>query len=286
MKQGSGTVKNMFRVFFSRGLIIKICTAIILLFLFAAIFAGVLTPYTPTQQDLMNAMAKPSAEHLLGTDNLGRDLLTRLLYGAQISLITSVLSSIFALCCGSLLGMIAGYFSGVVGQVIMRFSDSQLSLPPLIISMTLATALGGGIAGVSLVIGITMIPTYIRMVNGLVLTLKENDYVVAGSLIGQSRFKIILKHLLPNCFPSLIVLFTMNLGSAIMQEASLSFLGIGITAPTPAWGSMISEGYRYLFKNPTLAIVPGICVLLIVIAFNIVGDGLRDALDPKLRGKL
>ncbi len=286
MNKKKSSARNMVRVFFSRGPIIKICTVIIVLFLFAALFAPVLTPYSETEQNLMNTFAPMSKENLLGTDNFGRDLLTRLLYGARISLITSVLSSVMALCLGTLLGMVAGYFSGGIGQLIMRVTDAQLSIPPLILSMALATAIEGGVIGVSFVIGLSMIPTYTRMVNGLVLTLRENDYVVAGKLVGQNKWKILMKHLLPNCFPSIIVLFTMNLGTAIMQEASLSFLGIGITAPTPAWGSMVSEGYRYLFKCPTLAILPGICVLLIVIAFNIVGDGLRDALDPRLRGKL
>ncbi len=286
MNKKKSALRNTLRVFFSRGPVIKICTAIIALFLFAAIFAPVLTSYSPTEQHLADQMAPPGETYLLGADHLGRDLLTRLLYGARISLVTSLLSSLVAMGVGTLMGMIAGYFPGVTGQVIMRITDAQLSLPPLIVSMTLATALGGGIFGVSIVIGITMIPTYVRMVNGLVLSLKENDYVTAGRLIGQNRWKILFKHLLPNCFPSVIVLFTMNLGSAIMLEASLSFLGIGITAPTPAWGSMVSEGYRFLQKNPVLAILPGLCVLLIVIAFNIVGDGLRDALDPRLRGKL
>jgi len=286
MNKKKSALRNTLRVFFSRGPVIKICTVIIALFLFAAIFAPVLTSYPPTEQHLADKMAPPGETYLLGADHLGRDLLTRLLYGARISLITSLLSSLVAMGVGTLMGMIAGYFPGVIGQVIMRITDAQLSLPPLIVSMTLATALGGGIFGVSIVIGITMIPTYVRMVNGLVISLKENDYVTAGRLIGQSRWKILFKHLLPNCFPSIIVLFTMNLGSAIMLEASLSFLGIGITAPTPAWGSMVSEGYRFLQKNPILAILPGLCVLLIVIAFNIVGDGLRDALDPRLRGKL
>ena len=286
MKTKSSPVLNVLRVFFARGPIIMISTAIIVLFIFAALFAPHLTPYSETDQDLINAFAPISREHLLGTDNFGRDLFTRILHGARVSMITSVLSSLIALSIGTTVGMIAGYFAGGVGQVIMRITDAQLSIPPLIFSMTLAIAIGGGIVGVSFVIALGMLPTYVRVVNGLVLTLKENDYIVAGQLIGQRRWKILAKHLLPNCFPSIIVLFTMNLGTAIMQEASLSFLGIGITAPTPAWGSMVSEGYRYLFKSPMLALLPGVCVLLIVIAFNIVGDGLRDALDPKLRGKL
>lgn len=280
------TLSDTARVFFARGPIVKICSLIVLMFLCTALFCSVLTPYTATEMDLMDTFAPWSRKHVMGTDYLGRDVLTRILYGARISLITSLISSILALIIGSFLGMVAGYFGGYLGQFIMRTTDAQLSLPPLIVSMTLATALGGGIFGVSVVIAITLLPTYVRMVNGLVLTLKENDYVVVAPLIGQNKLQVLYKHLFPNCFPSLIVLFTMNLGSAIMLEASLSFLGIGITAPTPAWGSLVSEGYTYLFKAPSLAIIPGIFVMVIVIAFNIVGDSLRDALDPRLKGKL
>ncbi|MBQ3317386.1 MAG: ABC transporter permease [Spirochaetales bacterium] len=278
--------RNTLRVFFARGPIVIICSVIVLLFFFAAIFAPILTPYTETQQDLLNTFAKPSGTHLFGTDSLGRDVFTRILYGARVSLITSLISSVLALVVGSFLGMVAGYLEGAVGQLIMRITDAQLSLPPLIVSMTLATALGGGIWGVSIVIAISILPTYVRMVNGLVLTIKNNDFVVVAPLVGQTSFQVLYKHLFPNCFPSLIVLFTMNLGGAIMLESSLSFLGIGITAPVPAWGSMVSDGYQYLFKAPSLAIVPGIFVMLTVIAFNIVGDSLRDSLDPRLRGKL
>ena len=278
--------RNTLRVFFARGPIVIICSVIVLLFFFAAIFAPILTPYTETQQDLLNTFAKPSGTHLFGTDSLGRDVFTRILYGARVSLITSLISSVLALVVGSFLGMVAGYLEGAVGQLIMWITDAQLSLPPLIVSMTLATALGGGIWGVSIVIAISILPTYVRMVNGLVLTIKNNDFVVVAPLVGQTSFQVLYKHLFPNCFPSLIVLFTMNLGGAIMLESSLSFLGIGITAPVPAWGSMVSDGYQYLFKAPSLAIVPGIFVMLTVIAFNIVGDSLRDSLDPRLRGKL
>jgi ABC-type dipeptide/oligopeptide/nickel transport system permease subunit len=277
--------QNM-RVFFGRGIIVKLSFGILVFFLIAAVIAPALTPYTPTQQSLRETMLGPSSKYLLGTDQLGRDFLTRILFGARISLVTSVMSSVISALIGVTMGLIAGYFGGFTSHVIMRITDAQLSLPPLIVSMVLASAFGGGIVGVSIVIGITLTPTYIRIVNGLVLSLKGNDYVVAASLVGQSKFKILFTHLLPNCFPSTIVLFTMNLGSAIMIEASLSFLGIGITAPTPAWGSMVSEGYKYLIRQPSLAILPGLCVLLVVVSFNIVGDGLRDALDPRLRGRL
>jgi ABC-type dipeptide/oligopeptide/nickel transport system permease subunit len=278
------------RVFFNRGHIVKVCLAIIIIFVLAAILAPVITPYTPNQQTLKDALKEPSAKYWLGTDHLGRDVLTRLLYGSRVSLVCSVLSSIISATLGMVLGLIAGYFSGWIGQIIMRLIDAQLSIPPLILSMVLASAFvlifGGNLFAISLVIGLSRFASYVRVVNGLVLSIKQNDYIVATALLGQSDIKILFKHLLPNCFPSIIVLFTMNLGGAIMMESSLSFLGIGITPPTAAWGSMVSEGYTYLISNPLLAILPGICVLLIVVAFNILGDAVRDALDPRLRGKL
>lgn len=274
------------KVFFGRGTIVKICFGVIVLFVLMAILAPVLTPYTPEKQNLVDKLQGPSAVHWLGTDNLGRDLLTRILYGARISLISSLLSSLIAAVLGTTLGLVAGYFGGALSQVIMRIIDAQLSIPPLVLTMVLAMAFGGGVTGVSIVIGLSMFPSYTRVSYGMVLSLRENDYVTAAQLVGQSKRKIMFKHLLPNCFPSLIVLFTMNLGTAIMLEASMSYLGVGITPPTPAWGSMVSEGYKYLITNPMVAILPGLCVLLVVVAFNIVGDGLRDAIDPRLRGKL
>lgn len=291
MKNSEKAVSNSrfhqnIRVFFSRGFMSKICFGIIIVFVVLAVLAPVLAPYPPTEQSLTEALQKPSATHWFGTDNLGRDLLSRILYGARISLISSLLSSLIAAAIGTFLGLVAGYFGGLLSQVIMRVIDAQLSIPPLVLTIVLAMVFGGGITGVSVVIGLSMFPSYARVSYAQVLALKENDYVMAAQLVGQSERKIMFTHLLPNCFPSLIVLFTMNLGSAIMLEASMSYLGVGITPPTPAWGSMVSEGYKYLVSNPAIALLPGICVLLVVISFNIVGDSLRDALDPRLRGKL
>lgn len=279
-------LKQAMGVFFSRGVIVKICFALIVIFVSVAIFAPVLTPYEPSAQNLKTILQQPSKEHLLGTDDLGRDLLTRILYGARISIVTSLLSSLIAAAIGTILGLIAGYFEGFIGQLIMRIIDAQLSIPPLVLTMVLAMVFGGGVTGVSIVIGLSMFPSYARVTYGQVLSLKGTDYVIALKLINQRTDKIMLRHLLPNCFPSLIVLFTMNLGTAIMLEASMSYLGVGITPPTPAWGSMVSEGYKYIITNPLVALLPGLCVMLIVVAFNVVGDALRDAIDPRLRGKL
>ncbi|MDD4012407.1 MAG: ABC transporter permease [Sphaerochaetaceae bacterium] len=280
------TVKQFWRVFFGRGILSKVCFAILLAYIALAILTPILTPYTPYEQSLKDALQGVSAKHWLGTDNLGRDLLTRTLYGARISLCTGLLSSCVALVVGASLGLIAGYSKGFVSGLIMRLVDAQLSIPGLILTMCLVSIFGGSILSVSVIIGITSLPGYIRMLYGQVLSLRENDYVIAAELVGQNTFEIMYKHLLPNVFPTVIVMFTGSVGAAVMIESGLAYLGIGITPPTPAWGTMVSEGYNYFMFKPMLALVPGIALMLLIISLNIVGDGLRDALDPRLKGKL
>jgi ABC-type dipeptide/oligopeptide/nickel transport system permease subunit len=208
------------------------------------------------------------------------------LYGARVSLVTGLLSSIWAAVVGTTIGLAAGYLGGWVNTAVMRLTDAMIAIPPIIFTMVLSTMVTGNLLGISIVIGVSIIPSYIRMVNGLVISLRENDYITAAVLIRQKKHVIMFRHLLPNCLASLIVTFTMNVGTAIMLESTLSYLGVGIIPPTPAWGVMVSEGYKYLFNQPLVAILPGICIMLVVIAFNIVGDALRDAMDPRLRGKL
>ncbi|MBR0091841.1 MAG: ABC transporter permease [Lachnospiraceae bacterium] len=279
-------LSGKFRVFFGRGILSKICFFIIIALLVVAVFAPLLAPYDPNKNNLRNIVASPSGENLLGTDYLGRDVISRLIYGARISLYTSLLAGVLSALIGILLGLLAGYFGGLLSSIIMRITDALLAIPALIFTLVLASVLGGGLVSIVISIGISLMPTYIRMVNGQVLSLKESDYITAGKLIGLKDFTILIRHLFPNCFPSLIVLFTMNLGEGIMMESTMSYLGVGIAPPTATWGSMVSDGYSYLTTAPLLSILPGICIILVVVAFNIVGDGLRDALDPRLRGKL
>lgn len=279
-------MSKWFRIFFNRGILSKICFGVIIFFLLLAVFASIITPYSPYEHDVSNAYASPSSAHWLGTDRLGRDVLTRLAYGARVSLLASLLSSIVAASLGLIFGLIAGYFEGFVSQVIMRITDAILSIPPLVLTLVLSILFGDGVFGVVLVIGISLIPTYVRLVYSLVLSQKKNDYVLSSRLLGTKNWKILATHILPNCFPSLIVLFTMNLGTAIMLEAQMSYLGIGIVPPTPTWGGMVAESYEALIMHPMLAVLPGLCIIAVVIAFNILGDGLRDALDPRLKGKL
>ncbi len=279
-------LKKKFRVFFNRGLLSKICFAVLLLFILIAVFAPFLTPYGPYERNIANAYAKASMEHWLGTDRLGRDVFTRIAYGARVSLLASLLSSLVAAALGLFLGLIAGYYEGFISQLIMRITDAELSIPPLVLTLVLSILFGDGVFGVVFVIGISLVPTYVRLVYSLVLSQKKNDFVLSAKLLGLPNWEIVLKHILPNCFPSLIVLFTMNLGTAIMLEAQMSYLGIGIVPPTPTWGGMVADSYESLIMHPMLAVLPGICIIVVVIAFNILGDGLRDSLDPRLRGKL
>ena len=278
--------KQAMGIFFGRGIIVKLCTVVVVGFIFMAVFADWITPYDPAAQNLVENLQPPSASHWLGTDFLGRDVLSRVIYGGRVSMYVSLLSGSFAAVIGIGLGLVAGYVTGIVRRVIMGMTDIILSIPGMVFTLIIAAIMGTGVMSLTLAIGIGMIPTYIRMVNGLVLSLKENDYIVASKLVGRSESKILLKHLLPNAFPSLIVLYTINLGNAIMTESSLSYLGVGINPPTATWGNMVSDAYAYLLQAPWLAMIPGICIIILIISFNVVGDGLRDALDPRLRGKL
>ena len=222
----------------------------------------------------------------MGTDPLGRDELSRIIYGTRTSLLVGIISVGVAAFFGMMLGLIAGYLGGITNTLIMRFIDALMAIPPIMLALAIGVALGGGLSNVMISLGISLIPTYARLMCGQVLTVKQADYVTAAEVIGGSNLRIMLVHIFPNCLSPLIVLITLNLGFAILSEAALSFLGLGIRPPGAAWGSMVNDGYRYLLTNPILSFAPGLCVMLVVLAFNIVGDGLRDALDPRLRGTL
>lgn len=278
--------RRMVRIFFDRGLIVQACFAILVIFFLATALADLVAPYDPNKQDFLGSLQLPSAAHLLGQDNLGRDVLSRIIYGGRISLSVSILAGLIAAAIGITLGMISGYYGGRLGQAIISFTDVMLSIPNLVLSLVLVAIMGGGLFSVVLAIGLGMVPTYIRMMNGLVLSLRENDYVMAARLVGQSEPAILVRHLLPNSFPTLVVLFTINLGNGVLTESTLSYLGVGISPPTASWGSMVSDIYPYLFSAPWLIIPPAACIILMIISFNVVGDGLRDAFDPRLRGKL
>ena len=279
-------IKQFKTTFFSRGIISYLAVGFIALFLIAAIFAPILTPYKPNDMNLRNSLATPSIKHLLGCDLHGRDVVTRLLYGARVSLVVSVFSCIIGAMMGMALGLIAGYTNGPLSTIIMRYVDVQLAIPPMLFTITIGILVGHSILGLIFALSFGMLPSYIRLMYGLVLSLKQSDYITALKFANVKTSKIIVRHLLPNAFPTMMVTFTMNLGGTIMLESTLSFLGIGIQQPTATWGSMVADGYQYIFDRPMLAFAPGLCLLLVVLAFNIAGDSLRDAIDPRLRGKL
>jgi peptide/nickel transport system permease protein len=273
------------RVFFGRPMAI-FGTIIIAAFIITAIFPGLIAPHDPYEQDLNHALLPADSAHLLGTDSLGRDMLSRVIFGARTAAMVGVVALSIAAISGMVLGLIAGYLGGVAYTIIMRFIDALMAFPMILLAMIIASLLGGGITNVMIAVGVGMMPGYARVMCGQALSVKENDYVLAGRAIGGNNLRIMLRHIFPNCFPVMIVLMTMNIGITILAEAGLSFLGIGIEPPTPAWGGMVNEGYPYLLSHPLLSFVPGLAIMLVVFAFNMVGDSLRDAVDPRLRGAI
>ncbi|HTY81596.1 MAG TPA: ABC transporter permease [Dehalococcoidales bacterium] len=270
------------RVFFDRKVVI-FGFVVILLLIVTAIFAPLLAPYNPYNQDLSVVSARPSAQHILGTDEIGRDVLSRVIYGTRISLMVGVVAVGVAAAIGVTLGMISGYFGGWTDNIIMRFIDALMAIPGLVLALVFAAMLGGGLKNIMIAVGVSLVPTYCRLMRGQVFAVKGADYILAAHSLGARDWRIMLRHIFPNCLPPLIVLVTLQLGMAILIEAGLSFIGIGIAPPGAAWGSMVSEGYRFP-ANAWLSIAPGLSIMLVVLAFNLVGDGLRDALDPRLRG--
>ena len=277
--------RRFIRVFMGRK-IVMFGMVVIGLLTFVAIFAPWIAPYDPNEPSLTNTLASPSSAHLLGTDQLGRDTLSRIIYGSRPAIVVSMVAVNIAALIGMALGLLAGFYGRFINVVIMRAVDTIMTVPPILLAVTIAALLGGGLKNVVIALGIGLIPPYARLMCGQVLIVKKNDYITAAEVGGASNLRIMLAHILPNCFPPLIVLLTMQIGRAILAEASLSFLGIGIKPPDAAWGSMVSEGYQNLLNEPLLSIAPGVAIMLVVFAFNMVGDGLRDALDPRLRGTL
>lgn len=256
---------------------------LIVIFIILAILAPVLTPYGLEEMDLLARLAPPSAKHLLGTDELGRDVLTRLLYGARVSLSVGIIPTVISMLIGVFVGMISGYMGGKVDTVLMRLADVVLSFPSLLLAMVIMYTLGDGISSIFIALAITNWASVARVIRSETLSLREAEYVEAARSMGVKGFMIILRHILPNCIPSMIVLFTLNVPSAILSESSLSFLGIGVQLPDSSWGLMVNLGRTFLYNAPWLSIAPSLAIMLVVLAFNFLGDGLRDVLDPHLK---
>jgi len=276
-------LRRFFKVFLGRPVVV-FGVIVILILIICAAFPEWIAPYDPIKQDLKNVLLQPSSQHLLGTDALGRDLVSRIIFGAQTAVMVGVVALGIAAVSGMILGLTAGYFGGITYVIIMRFIDALMAFPVMLLALAIAVLLGGGLVNVMVAIGIGMMSGYARVMCGQAISVRENDYIIAARSSGASNMRIMFRHVLPNCFPPMIVLMTMMIGMTILFEAGLSFLGIGIKEPTVAWGSLVNDGYKYLLSYPLLSTAPGIAIIVVVYAFNMVGDGVRDAIDPRLRG--
>ena len=278
-------LRRVFRVFFGRKIAVFGLIIIVILIL-TAILAPHLAPYDPNKMSLGEKLQQPTPRHLLGTDSLGRDTLSRVIYGTRPSLMVGIGAVGLAAIIGGSLGLLAAYSGGAVYAVIMRFTDALMATPMILNALIITSVLGGGLKNVIIALSVGMVSGHCRMMCGQAMTVKQNDYILATRSMGASALRIMLRHILPNAFPPILVMITIGLGTTILAEAGLSFLGLGIAPPQPAWGGMVNDGYKYVLTNPILSFAPGIAIGLVVFGFNMMGDGLRDSLDPRLRGLL
>ncbi len=256
---------------------------LVIIIVFSAIFADLISPYPYDGIDVTQRMQFPSAQHLLGTDNFGRDLLSRIIYGGRISLLVACAAVGIALIIGGILGATAGFFGGKYETIVMAFMDILMAIPGFLLAVSISTALGGGTFNTSLAIAIGCVPSYARLVRSQVLTLKDREFVEAAESMGASKMRIIFHDIIPNALSPIIVESTLRIGACILQISSLSFIGLGVQPPTPEWGSIMSNGRDYIRDFYPLVTFPGIAIMLTLFGFNLFGDGLRDALDPRLK---
>ena len=258
---------------------------IILIMIILAVLAPYIAPYGYETMTLPDRLQPPNTKHLLGTDNFGRDILSRMLYGARVSLIVGLGGVAIATFIGVLLGSMAGFYGKWIDEIIMRIMDSLLAFPYIILAVALMAMVGPSLRNIILVIGITRTPRFARVTRGSVLALKEMDFVTAARALGQREWRILTRHILPNCLTPIVVMASLSVATAILTESALSFLGFGIQPPQASWGIMIADGRRFMLDAPWIATFPGIAISLTILGYNLFGDGLRDALDPKLRGR-
>ena len=256
---------------------------IVLVLVLSAIFANFIAPYDYAQQDLTNMKAWPSREHLLGTDDYGRDILSRIIYGGRVSLLVAILSIVFGLIVGGILGISAGYFGGIYDGTVMRIMDIVMAIPGFLLAVCISAALGSGVLNTAIAIGIGCVPGYARLLRALVLSIREQEYVEAARATGASDLRIMFRQIVPNILSPVIVESTLRIGGCILMISSLSFIGLGVQPPTPEWGSMLSAGRALIRSLWPIVTFPGFAVMLTLFGFNLFGDGLRDALDPKLK---
>ncbi len=271
--------RAMLRLVRRRGAMLGL--AIVLLFIAIALFAPLIAPYDPVQTSWTAVRKAPSAAYWFGTDELGRDVMSRVIWGARASLMAGLVSVFISMALGVPIGLLAGYMGGWVDGVISRFTDAMLAVPFLILAIALAAFLGPSLTNAMVAIGVSAMPVFIRLTRAQVLSVKVEDYVEAARAVGNPHWRIALRHILPNTLPPLIVQATLTIATAIIAEASLSFLGLGQQPPAPSWGSMLNTAKDYIDNAPWMAIWPGLSIFLLVLSFNLLGDGLRDALDPR-----
>lgn len=256
---------------------------ILLILILTAIFADFIAPYGYDDQVLENQFIPPCLEHIFGTDNFGRDIFSRVVYGSRISLQVGLISMGVAVILGCIVGSIAGYYTGLVDNLIMRIIDIMLAIPSILLAISIAAALGPGLRNVMIAIAIGSVPQFARIVRASILTVKEQEYIEASRATGASDLRIIVSHILPNCIAPIIVQTTLGVGNAILNAAGLSFIGLGVQPPIPEWGAMLSAARQYIRDYWWMLTFPGLAIMLTVFALNVLGDGLRDALDPRLK---
>jgi peptide/nickel transport system permease protein len=257
--------------------------AIIVLLVLVAIFANVIAPYDYATQDLKNIFKFPSSKHIFGTDEFGRDIFSRVIYGSRISLEVGFIAVSISVITGGILGAVAGYYGGVIDNIIMRLMDILLAIPQILLAISIVAALGPGLSNLMLAVGISSIPGYARIVRASVLSVKDQEFVEAAKAAGSSDLRIIFKHIIPNVMAPIIVQATLGVAIAILTAAGLSFIGLGIQPPTPEWGAMLSGGRGYIRDYWYMTMFPGLAIVITIFALNVLGDGLRDALDPRLK---
>lgn len=278
-------IRRFFRTLFSRKIVI-LGFAGTLFFVLVAIFAPVIAMQDPNALTTSGRLAPSSAEHWFGTDYIGRDLYARVVYGTRVSLLTGVISVLMSAFVGVFLGMCAAYFGGIVDKLLLGFCETFNAIPGIALSLTLVSLFGGGMMNMALILCVIGIPGFLRMMRASSLSIMNSDYILAERLAGQSKLKIMYKHILPNAISPIIVMSTQMIGATVMMESGLSFLGVGISIPMASWGSIISEARPYLLLAPGYVMIPCVCLALLIISLNILGDGIRDALDPALRGEV
>ena len=261
---------------------VVIGSIMVLIVILIAVFAPFLSPYDLDAMNINNALKTPSAEHLLGTDQYGRDLMTRIFYGARISLIVGFISVFFSMVIGVFIGLIAGYYRGWVDSLIGRIIDVFLSFPVLLLAIALVAVLGGGTVSVIISLCLVSWTQYARVVRSSVLGIREEEYVLAAKTFGASNMRILFKYIIPNALAPIIVVATLGIGTAIVSEATLSFMGLGVQPPTPSWGYALSFGLRYMRTAPHMATIPGLAIMFTVLGFNLLGNGIRDITDPRM----